>query len=294
MITPDNEKAALEEHYIGDPQKPVEFEEPPFTLTKNTNGDHSNNQLLLRNKFIPHHTKAGLNPLVDAAASLFSIIGKLKLLKSYRALNKLHKEFITEINTFQDTAKARGYSSEYILVSRYALCATIDDIISNTSWGNQSQWDEYSLLNIFNQESTKQERFFLILERIIKDPALYIDVMEFMYLCLSLGYKGSYRSTEFSNNQLEKIIHALYKRIRAYHGDFSKSLSSFIPKPTPAIKTPPSKTSIGFTFLMTACIIMILFIGLGYMLDSISNQAYQALMHIGKSTPYETHNNGHL
>jgi type VI secretion system protein ImpK len=296
MITPNNETFAHDKHYISDLQQPttVDLQEPPFTLTKNTNGEQPNNQLLLRNKFIPHHTKAGLNPLVDSAAYLFSIVGKLKLLKSYRTLHKLHKELITEINSFQDTAKTHGYSSEYILVSRYALCATLDDVIANTTWGGQGQWDNFSLLNIFNQESTKQERFFLILERIIKDPALYIDVMEFMYICLSLGYKGSYRSTEFSNNQLEKITHALYKRIRAYHGDFSKALSPFIPRSTPITKAPPAKTSTWFTFFMTACIIMILFIGLGYMLDTISNQAYQALMHIGNPTPYETNDSQHV
>jgi type VI secretion system protein ImpK len=293
MITPDTEKGISEEHYISDLQPPtLAQEEPPFTLTKNTGADQQpNNQLLLRHKFIPHHTKAGLNPLVDAAAYLFSIVSKLKIIKSYHALHQLHKELITEINSFQETAKNHGYSSEYILVSRYAICATLDDVISNTPWGGQNQWENYSLLTIFNQESTKQERFFLILERIIKDPALYIDVMEFMYLCLSLGYKGSYRSTEFTGNQLEKITHALYKRIRAFHGDVSKTLSPFITKPALPNKPSGSKISVWFTFLMTACVIMVLFIGLGYLLDTISNEAYQALMHIGKTTSYETHHN---
>jgi type VI secretion system protein ImpK len=297
MITPNNEKIALDEHDNShiQPSPANGPEGPPFTLTKNTRNEQSNSPLLLRNSFIPHHPKAGLNPLVDSAAYLFSIIGKLKLLKSYRSLNKLQKELITEINVFQEAAKTQGYSSEYILVSRYALCATFDDIITNTSWGDQGQWDNYSLLAIFNQESTKQERFFLILERIIKDPALYIDVMELMYICLSLGYKGSYRSTEFSNNQLEKITHALYKRIRAYHGDFSRTLSPFIPKiSAPAAKQNTPNTSILFAFLITASIIMILFISLGYLLDNNSNLAYQALTHIGKSTPYETHPSEHL
>jgi type VI secretion system protein ImpK len=288
MITPNTEKETVAEPYIGDIQSSAiqGQDEPPFTLTKNTGNDQQpHHQLLLRNKFIPHHTKAGINPLVDAASYLFSIIGKLKTLKSYHALQQLHKELISEVNIFQESAKTHNYSSEYILVSRYAICATLDDIISNTTWGGQGQWENYSLLNVFNQESTKHERFFLILERIIKDPALYIDVMEFMYLCLSLGYKGSYRSTEFTGHQLEKIIHSLYKRIRAFHGEVSKTLSTFIIKqPTPA-KLSSSKISLWFTFLITACIIMVLFIGLGYMLDTISNQAYQALMHIGKSAP---------
>lgn len=247
-------------------------------------------QLLLPSKFITHHPKAGINPLADAAAYLFSVAGKLKQLKTYRHLSKLHKELVQEINTFQDAAKAQGYSSEYILVSRYALCTTLDDIIINTPWGGQGQWENHSLLTAFNQEAFTQERFFLILDRITKDPGLYIDLMEFMYLCLSLGFKGSYRSTEFSNNQLEQITHSLYKHIRAHHGDFNKTLSPFPVRPNATHHKPSANpTPIFLIVLTTVTIILSLFVGLGFLLDTISNQAYRELMHIGKSILYETH-----
>lgn len=286
MVNTNNEKMTLEENNLA--YHPyVEATNPPFSLAKNS-AEKPTTQALLHSKFITHCPKAGLNPLVDAAAYLFSSIGKLKQLKSYRNLHKLQKELITEINTFQEAAKAQGYSSEYILVSRYALCATIDDIITNTSWGNQGQWETYNMLTIFNQETVQQDRFFLILERIIKDPALYIDVMEFMYICLSLGYKGSYRATESSNNQLEKIIHSLYKRIRAHHGDYTKTLSPFPIRIAQPQKPNAPKLSYSVTFFITASIIMLLFIGLGYLLDTISNQAYQELMRIGKSILYDT------
>ncbi len=249
------------------------------------------NPLLTRGKLISHHPKSGMNPLVDSAGYLFSIIGRLKQIKSYRHLSKLHKELVTEINTFQDIAKSHGYGSEYILVSRYALCATLDDVITNTTWGSQGQWDNYSMLTTFNQESAQQERFFIILERLIKDPGIYIELMEFMYLCLSLGFKGSYRSTEFSNTQLEQICHALYKRIRAHQGDFSRMLSPLPVKSTGSAlpKKSQKKPPIGFIMITTACIILSIFIGLGFLLDTISNQTYQELLHIGKSLLYETH-----
>jgi type VI secretion system protein ImpK len=248
-------------------------------------------QLLSRGKFISHHPKAGVNPLVDSAAWLFSMIGRLKQIRSLRHLNVLNKELITEINTFQDVAKAYGYSSEYILVSRYALCATLDDVIINTSWGSLGQWDNYSMLTAFNQESGQQERFFIILERLIKDPELYIELMEFMYICLSLGFKGSYRSTEFGNNQFEQICNALYQRIRAHHGDVSRVLAPFPIRPTVSSRIKKQKKPpIGFAIITTACIILVIFIGLGFLLDTISNQTWQELLHIGKSLVYETDN----
>jgi type VI secretion system protein ImpK len=251
----------------------------------------SDTQLLLTNKFVSHTPKSGLNPLVDASAYLFSIMGKLKGLKSYRHLTKLRKELMDEINQFQDVAKAHNYNSEYILVTRYALCATLDDIISNTAWGTQGQWDSHSLLLAFNQESIGHERFFILLERLIKDPHAYIDVMEFMYICLSLGFKGQYRSTEYNQNQLELITNALYKRIRAHRGDFSKILSPFpLRHHTPTVKSPTKKSMPAWLIiLLSAMVGVVMFAGIRYLLNVTSNQAYQDLTRIGKSISYETH-----
>ncbi len=237
-------------------------------------------QMVLPGKFITHHPKSGINPLVDAAAYLFSIIGKIKLLKSYRDLSKLHQELTQEVNTYQDTIKAQGYTTEYILVCRYALCATLDDLIENTPWGAQGLWESFSLLTTLSQEPIQQDRFFILLDRIIKEPAIYIEVMELMYLCLNLGYKGSYRSTEFSQNQLEQITDALYKRIRAYRGDFIKALSPFTIKVSSSLQEKKiiKKMPLWLIAITTLIIIMGLFIGLGYFLDTI----------IGKSIPYET------
>lgn len=245
-------------------------------------------QSLLPVKFITHHPRAGLNPLVDAAAYLFSIIGKLKQLKSFRHLHKLQKELILEINSFQEAAKTQGYSTEYILVSRYALCATLDNIIANTAWGTQGQWETHSLLLTYNQENTTQDRFFIILERILKDPGVYLDLLEFMYICLSLGFRGSYRSTEFSSSQLDQISQSLYKHIRTQQKDFNKALAPFPIRHVHA-QAPSSKknSSLLLTALTTMSLILAVFIGLSCMLDKISNQAYEELIHLGKSILYE-------
>jgi type VI secretion system protein ImpK len=237
-------------------------------------------------RIIPHHPKAGVNPIVDAAAYFFSLIGKLKQLKDYRHLSKLQQELIQEIQVFQNTVKAQGYNSEHILASRYALCATLDDIIQKTPWGSNGQWDQYSLLSAFHPDSASPERFFIILERIIKEPALYIEILELMYICLSLGFEGSYRPQIYN---FEKIIQGLYQQIRAYRGDFPKSLSPFAVKPVQPQKAKPRSQSMGLTFLLTSCFIVIAATGLGYSLSTMVNQINQDLKQIGKTSIYETH-----
>ena len=243
-------------------------------------------QLHLHHQAISHHPRAGINPIVDAAGQLFTIMGELKSTRVYHTLSKLQNELIQEMNAFQDCVKSHGYNTEYTLVCRYVLCAAIDELIHATPWGGQKHWEAYSLLGTYSQDTRHQENFFSILERAIKEPDYYIDLMELMYLCLSMGYRGRYRSQDYDPAELEQITNALYKHIRAYRGNFSKSLS---PAPLQPVK-PRTRTilrkpeSIWTTLLITACIIMIIFISLGYLTELISNEAISDITNLQKAT----------
>ena len=238
---------------------------------------------------VKHHPKAGLNPIVDAAGYLLSALGKLKLIQSYQQLGKLQKELIQEINTFQEAIKHQGYGTEYVVVCRYVMCAAFDDIISNTAWGSDGEWENYYLLAAFNQDVQHHDKFFTIMERSINDPSSYIDLMELMYICLSMGYKGQYRATEYSQFQLEQITNNLYKHIRAKRGSFSKALS-----PSP-LKTAQVAVKLAiqnkwwpvFLCFVTACIIMAIFVSLGYLMDVIANEAFKNIVQLEKPASHQ-------
>lgn len=248
------------------------------------NNDNPAPQLFLSRRAIIHDPATGLNPLVDACGYLFTILGKLKAVSKYRQFHKLQKELIQEVNTIQENIKNHGYNPDYILVCRYVLCATLDDVIGSTAWGGQGQWEKYALLVNFKQDA-QVEKFFSILDRAIKEPTLYIDLMELIYICISMGYKGSYRSTEHGQYQLEQITHNLYQHIRAYRGSFSKRLSSLSFKTPPAPKNQlPMDHLLRFVFFLTACTVMVIFISLGYLMDVKTNEAYQDLKQLKSST----------
>lgn len=236
---------------------------------------------LLPHKVISHHPKAGLNLLVDASGYLFSVLGKIKQMKICRQLGKLHKELVQEINWFQEAIEQHGYHTEYSMVCRYLICATFDDIILNTTWGGQGRWENYSLLAAFNTNHLQHETFFQILERALKEPNRYIDMMEFIYICLSLGYKGPYRSTEHSQYQLEQIIHNLYKHIESYRGGFSKVLSPIPIKPIKSTKKILNKgQSPLFILFVALCIVLSIFVSFGYLMDVIANETFKDIKSI--------------
>lgn len=237
-----------------------------------------------------HHPKAGLNPLADAASSLFTAIGHLKQIGTCRQRENLQRELIQTVVTFQETITQLGYQPEYVIVCRYVMCATIDDIIKSTSWGSEGQWEAYALLPALNQEPTREDKFFTILERVIQEPAHYIDLMELMYLCLSLGYQGQYRVTDQNQYALEQITHALYKHIRAYRGGFSKTLSPMPLKPHARTSNPPTDQSLpGWLILFIGvCLVMVLFIALGYLTETLSNEALKNIAELQPILAHET------
>lgn len=228
---------------------------------------HPTTQILLTTKPPIHVPEAGLNPLVDAAAYLFSFMGKLRHTKHLQDLEKLHAELAQEVENFRESVHAYSYKAdhlfEYNLVCCYALNATLDNIISNTAWGSQGKWEAYSLVNSSNQASISHENILIILERLVRDPAIYIDVMEFMYVCLNLGltFKQPHATSEFSGEQLEQIAYSLYKRIRLHRGNYSKTLTPFSIRPQPTLAPANAKKSSAWLkgfFIASLCLCCLL------------------------------------
>ncbi len=230
-------------------------------------------------KAVIHHRQAGVNPLVDAAASLFSMMGKLKQLAQYRHLGQLQQELTQAVTVFLAAIHQQGYNAEYTIVAHYMLCGTIDDVIINTAWGEQA-WDGHRMLVTVDQENNHHDQLFTIIERAINDPGRYIDLMELIYICLSFGYRGRYRGTTAESAELEQMTNHLYKHIQAYRGPFTRTLSQ---TPTPIVRAVRRKSPVSHLlaiWLMAACVILALFVGLSYLTDVYSHAVYQNIAHI--------------
>lgn len=194
----------------------------------NLSENNTHAQLLL-NKPPIHKPEAGINPLVDAAAYVFLLLEEITRIRSHQELSSLQQTLMMEVKDFQQSIYlskyAREVMTEYVPISSYILCNMVDDIIAGTSFGNEGKWDEYRLLHSHELEILPRESFLIILERFIQEPGTYIDIMEFTYICLSLGFKYSCHSSGFDAEQLQKILLSLYKHIRAFRGNVSRQLS---------------------------------------------------------------------
>lgn len=169
--------------------------------------------------------KRGLNPLVNSAATLLTLVTKLRTTMNHTNAPDLHKRLTEEIKNFEIKARNAGSTNETVIAARYLLCAVIDEVVLNTPWGTASGWSQHSLLSLFHQETFGGEKCFVILQRMQETPGSHLDILELFYLCLSLGFEGKYRLANRGHEQLEQIRDNLFQTIESHRGHRENDLS---------------------------------------------------------------------
>jgi type VI secretion system protein ImpK len=168
---------------------------------------------------------SGLNPLVRAASPLLLLAGRLRGTLMVPDVASVRSHAVDEIRRFEDRARALGVANEVVLAARYALCAALDEAVLSTPWGAQSEWAQQTLLVVLHREAWGGEKFFDMLERISRDPARHIDLMELQYLCMAVGFCGKYQVRDGGQARLAEVRRELYRRIREHRGTPDPALS---------------------------------------------------------------------
>lgn len=166
----------------------------------------------------------GINPLVTMAAPLFTLMIALQQTKQYTDPQWFYRQLVHEVKAF-DSAALLQYSPEFVTIARYILCAALDEMIQISHWGQTHDWNKRNLLSTFQQEQSANDRFFLILDHLTETPSQHIDMLEMIYLCLSLGFQGRYREQSHLGNEFERLIDTLYHVICKERGNIKKQLS---------------------------------------------------------------------
>ncbi|MGB3247411.1 MAG: type IVB secretion system protein IcmH/DotU, partial [Sulfitobacter sp.] len=137
----------------------------------------------------------------------------------------LRRSVVAEVRAFEARALHEKIDPAAIKVARYAICATIDDVVLNTPWGGASQWSQQSMVATFHRETVGGDRFYDLLARLEKDPSGNRDMLEFLYMCMSLGFEGRLRIDKDGRDKHNDIRAGLARIIRTQRGDLDRTLS---------------------------------------------------------------------
>lgn len=164
-------------------------------------------------------------PLVAAALPLLGLCVRIRNSPTQQDVEGLRLRVLREIDTFERRMVPLGLPPRSMRAAKYALCATIDDLVLNSPWGSRSVWTSRSMVSSLFSETWGGDRFFDLLTQLKKDPAVNVDLLELLYYCISLGFEGRYRVAPRGAAELTVLREDVYRLIRAVRGEFERDLS---------------------------------------------------------------------
>lgn len=232
----------------------------------------------------------GINPLIVAGDPILTLVAHLKNTEYPPSRDKFLANLTHEIKAFEHHAQIANYPENTIIQARYALCCLLDETIALTSeWGKNNGWLHNNLLSIFHNENYGGEYFFTIINNSLENTSTNLHLIELLYLCLSFGFAGKHRYTEYGKSELASITNNLYQTISQYRRMTHRSLLVHDPR-TPSQSTqedyqttyaPPINTTklFGFAVILGLIISGVIYLGIHLKLHHVNETLYHLIKH---------------
>ena len=138
-------------------------------------------------------TRASDNPLVNAYGALMGIAPELERATAPENPDVLRTRLLEALTQARDSAVSAGVPLSRADQGAWFVAALLDDIALNTPWGGNSGWPRMPLVVSLYGNVDAGERFFDLAEDLIRFPERDPHLLELVFLCLSLGFRGKHR-----------------------------------------------------------------------------------------------------
>lgn len=224
-----------------------------------------------------------LNNMVDAATPLLGMLLRLSNRESQSLPEYLFSQVVTDVQAVEQLLQEQGYEPGVIISFRYVLCTFIDEVALGHGWSTQNEWIKQSLLVHFHNETWGGEKVFILLERLIREPKRYQDLLEFIYLCFSLGFRGRYKvsaQNPQSLNEFEQIYRRLHHVIHPLRGDAAFPLFHLDKQSAGSRYRPVKRLEIRHLIIGGITVLVFVYLFYSLRLDSQTQDILQQLTHL--------------
>lgn len=224
----------------------------------------------------------GAGPLLDTAGPLLTLAVQLRQTLRHPDPNRLFAHVTQEVLRFEENARARGVRQENILVARYCICTFVDEAALSTPWGAESSWSAQSLLSRFHGETWGGEKFFEVLERMTREPAGHLDLIELFFACLLLGFQGKYRIADRGHAKLIEVQTEVGRVLRGQKGEFERELSPHW-RGAGAVGVPLARyLPVWVVTAAAAVVLLVVYLALSLSLSGYSDPVYAQLRSVAR------------
>lgn len=151
------------------------------------------------------------NRMVVEAAPILALGAAVRSGRTTIPLPKFHGEAVAAIVAFEQ-AIAAHYPEEMRQRAKYAVCATIDDIAQNLPnlAIDGAQWARRSMVVHFFHENIGGDRFWQLVDDMLRYPNDNLDLIEFYHACLAAGFEGRFRPMPDGRRRLHEVMARLH------------------------------------------------------------------------------------
>ncbi|WP_300042632.1 type IVB secretion system protein IcmH/DotU [uncultured Paracoccus sp.] len=137
--------------------------------------------------------RASDNPLVRAFAALLGIAPELQRATAPDNPDVLRTRLQDNLTHARDGAVSMGVPLTRADQGAWFVGALLDDVAINTPWGGASGWPRQPLVASMYGNVDSGSRFYDLAEELLRYPERDPQLLELVFLCLSLGFRGKHR-----------------------------------------------------------------------------------------------------
>lgn len=225
------------------------------------------------------------NPVMAAAARLLALAAAILAECQVAEPALLLQRASAEAKAFEKTLSTLGLSTEDNARARYAVLATIDDIVQNLPGGATSDWARQSLVVQSFGQAFGGDQFWNILDNMLARPAAYRELLEVYLACLAVGFQGRFRVSPDGAQQLQMRMSAIYAALADIRPRPENDLvPSWRGQPVPLRKVGWLMQAVCIGAAL-AGILIIAFVAMKLLLDSRDDAARLAIQQSLPATP---------
>lgn len=227
-----------------------------------------NNAAELKNReadlFALSHLSAYDNPMLNAGAPLLASCIAFSRMTLPDDMYLFRKTLVEQITSLKQQISALEYPPSVADKCCFLFCIVIDEFILHSHWGEESGWENKTLVSDLFGVRDGGEQFFVVTEKAIQQPKILADILELIYIFLKVGFRGQYRLQ--GREQLEDIMYRLEKVV--IESNRAVNLNSLEKVALPKTRQP--RAPIKFALQLVACfaVLILLFAAASYWYQS--------------------------
>lgn len=154
------------------------------------------------------------NPLIRESSPLLGFAVRVKSLNEPPGDKNIIDLVEQDIRHILLRLENERYEPGVLISWSYFFCTFIDEMVMARPWGIES-WAQHTLLVRFHSETWGGEKCFQLINRLLLEPSRYRDLLEFIHLCLCLGFQGRYRMTVQYQEERERILRLIHQKLQS-------------------------------------------------------------------------------